>query len=505
MEKAAKDPFAKAGWTVTDGIVTVASDEALRKNRTLETYSIKDLLIEIPDYRQVPQIDLSSVLQQSGGGGGGGSPFTGTGNQQENQDRPNRQERVRQILDIIQQNVDFEGWRDNGGETGTVQELNGTLIIRNTPKNHREIVGLLSKLREIRNMQINVETKFLLVNQSWFEQIGFDLDIVFNAGSNMVTSAQANDPTIRPIDFFGFGAQSARQGLQRSVTGFGTIENGAAVGPVTQGVGNPNRLSPIGTVQNSLGLTSGLVSSAVRDNSVTAQVLRSAPALGIAGQFLDDIQVDFLIQATQADRRTVQLTAPRLTFTNGQTSNIFVVTQQAFVSDLTPVTSDSAVGFDADISVVSEGVTMLIEGVVSADRRYVTMNIDTGVSRIDGFAQQGVSAVAGGQLVNSANTQSFIQLPTVTVTRVRTTSTVPDEGTLLIGGQRLLTEVEVETGVPVLSKIPIINRFFTNRIESKEEQTLLVMVKPTILIQSEEEERAYPGLQDSLRTGASPR
>lgn len=507
LEKAAKDPFAKAGWTVSDGILTIASDEALRKTRTLVTYSIQDLLIDIPDFKNVPQIDLSSVLSASQGGGGGQSPFTGTGDEGDNADRPTRQERIKQILDIIQQNVDFEGWRDNGGETGTVQELSGTLIITNTPKNHREIVGLLSKLREIRNMQINVETKFLLVSQSWFEQIGFDLDIVFNAGSNVVTNAQASDPTIRPSDFFGFGSQASRQGLQRQVSG-----QGSTVGVTTlqstvlsQGTVPPNRLSPIGAVQNSLGLTGGLASSAVRDNSVTAQVLRSAPALGIAGQFLDDIQVDFLIQATQADRRTVQLTAPRLTFTNGQTSNIFVVTQQAFVSNLQAVTADSAVGFNPTVSVVSEGVTMLVEGVISADRRYVTMNIDAGVSRIDGFAQQGVSAVAGGQLVNSANTQSFIQLPTVTVTRIRTTSTVPDEGTLLIGGQRLITEVEVETGVPILSKIPIINRFFTNRLESREEQTLLVLLKPTILIQTEEEERSFPGLQDNLRTGLSPR
>jgi type II secretory pathway component GspD/PulD (secretin) len=129
------------------------------------------------------------------------------------------------------------------------------------------------------------------------------------------------------------------------------------------------------------------------------------------------------------------------------------------------------------------------------------MNVDAGVGRIDGFAEQPVTAVAGGQLVNSAETQSFIQLPTITVTRVRTTVTVPDEGTVLLGGQRLVTELQIETGVPVLSKIPILNRFFTNRIESKEEQTLLILVKPTVLIQSEQEEKNFPGIGDSLMTG----
>jgi general secretion pathway protein D len=82
---------------------------------------------------------------------------------------------------------------------------------------------------------------------------------------------------------------------------------------------------------------------------------------------------------------------------------------------------------------------------------------------------------------------------------VQTTVTVPDQGTILLGGQRLVTESEVETGVPVLSKIPFLNRLFSNRTSAKEEQTLLILIKPTILIQNEEEERSFPGLSESVR------
>jgi type II secretory pathway component GspD/PulD (secretin)/tetratricopeptide (TPR) repeat protein len=507
VKAAGGDQFRRAGWTVDRGVLVIGSQEELNKHRSLVIYNIQDLLFDIPNYTDVPEIDLNSVLQQSQGGGGGQSPF-----QEQNQDagdRPTRQEKIRQLQEIITQNVDYEGWSDNGGDVGRIQELNGSLIITNTPKNHREIVGLLSKLREIRNMQINVETKFLLVNQGWFEQIGFDLDVVINANNNQVRHATGVDPSIQAGDFFDFSGQAGTaggtRGLQRQLTGYGPV-NGRpspipAAGRTAQAVVNPRGWSPVGAFQNSLGLTTGLAASAAGSDSLASTVIAASPALGIAGQFLDDVQVDFLIAATQADQRSVQLTAPRLTFTNGQTANIFVVTQQAFVSDLQPIVGDSAVGFDPTVSVASEGVTMLVEGVISADRRYVTMNIDAGVARIDGFGREAVTAVAGGQLVNSADTNSFIQLPTITVTRVRTTATVPDEGTVLLGGQRLVTEVEVETGVPVLSKIPIINRFFTNRVESKEEQTLLILVKPTILIQSEQEEKNYPGLIDQVRSG----
>src|SRR5262249_25018507 len=144
-------------------------------------------------------------------------------NQQQQDDPQAVERRLRQILDIIEANVDPDGWQDRGGDTGTVRELNGSLIVTNTPRNHPESVRLLSKLRENRNMEINVETKFLLVNQSWFEQIGFDIDLVFNAHSNQVTTARAADPSIQPIDFFQFGSATTTPGIQRQITGFGPV------------------------------------------------------------------------------------------------------------------------------------------------------------------------------------------------------------------------------------------------------------------------------------------
>lgn len=483
LEKVSLDPITQADWAVLDGMLQIASEEDIRKHTVLETYDIRDLVFEVPNYDEAPEIDLQSVLQSSQGGGGQ-SPFQQ--NQQQDIDRLPLEERIDQIKEIIFRNVDEESWPEGGGTTGAMYDLNGLLLVRNTPKNHREIRSLLSKLREAKAMQINVETRFLLVAQDFFEQVGFDLDVYWNADNNQVRAARATDPTILPSDFFDFGGP----GLNRSVEGAPNADGDT----ITQGVVNPDPWSPIGTGQNSLGLASSLMPG----EGIAATILGEAPALGIAGQFLDDIQVDFLVKATQADRRSVQLTAPRLTFTNGQTSNIYVVTQQSFVSDLQPVVSDSAVGFDPELEVVSEGVVMLVEGQVTADRRYVLLNVDTAVSQIEGFAQQAVSAIAGGQLVTSSDTQSFIQLPTVTVTRVQTTVTVPDQGTVLLGGQRLVNETEVETGVPVLSKIPIINRFFSNRIQAREEQTLLILIKPTILIQSEQEEESFPGLGQTL-------
>jgi len=359
--------------------------------------------------------------------------------------------------------------------------------------------GLLGDLRKFRAVQINVETRFLLVQQNWFEQIGLDLDVYFNAKNNQVRAARGFAPQTTARDFFDFRQGGYRGGIVTPAE-VDVNRDGDTTDPNESGnplfAGAPSPLSPVSGEGNSLGLAESLIGGDLASN-----ILQSGPALGIAGSFLDDIQVDFLVKATQADTRSTTLTAPRITLMNGQISNFYVVVQNTYVSDLTPVTSDSAVGFDPQVDVTNEGVVMMVEGLVSADRRYVTLTIDSAISRSGEVRRLPITAVAGGQLVNSAETSSFIELPVSTVTRVQTTVSVPDQGTILMGGQRLITEQEVETGVPVLSKIPFLNRFFTNRLQVKEEQTLLILVKPTVIIQNEQEELAFPGAAEKVRTG----
>ena len=62
------------------------------------------------------------------------------------------------------------------------------------------------------------------------------------------------------------------------------------------------------------------------------------------------------------------------------------------------------------------------------------------------------------------------------LTMVKTTVSVPDGGTLLLGGQTVAGEIEKEEGVPVLSKIPFLSRLFTNRSQAKDEQILLILL-----------------------------
>lgn len=135
----AQDDFQENTWQLTDyGAMEIGPKDALNKTRRVEIYDINDLLHVIPRYADVPQLDLTSVLQQ--GEGGGQSPFEEDNN--ENTDPPRtRAERTQDIIDLIITLVEPDQWIDNGGEAASVRAWNGQLIVRAPDYVHRQING----------------------------------------------------------------------------------------------------------------------------------------------------------------------------------------------------------------------------------------------------------------------------------------------------------------------------------------------------------------------------
>jgi type II secretory pathway component GspD/PulD (secretin) len=59
----------------------------------------------------------------------------------------------------------------------------------------------------------------------------------------------------------------------------------------------------------------------------------------------------------------------------------------------------------------------------------------------------------------------------------------------------LTADVEKEAGVPVLSKVPVLGRLFNNRSKVKDSQILLILVKPTIILREEAENKAIAAME----------
>lgn len=115
--------------------------ERLNKFRRVEIYDINDLLMELPEYADVPTIDLQSVLQSGRGGGGGRSPFRNDQDDRRDMQRRERQEKIDEIIDIIQQIVEPEQWFGTGGTGASIRAWQGTLIVNAPDYVHRQLNG----------------------------------------------------------------------------------------------------------------------------------------------------------------------------------------------------------------------------------------------------------------------------------------------------------------------------------------------------------------------------
>jgi hypothetical protein len=142
----ARDDFSEGTWQMSEtGALQIGPRDRLNRWKRVVVYDINDLLMEIPDFPEVPRIDLNQALQGAGGGGGGGgggqSPFRGGDTEDRERDRQTRDARAEEIADLIREIVESEQWVENGGSGGSVRVFRGNLIVRAPDYMHRGIVG----------------------------------------------------------------------------------------------------------------------------------------------------------------------------------------------------------------------------------------------------------------------------------------------------------------------------------------------------------------------------
>jgi len=217
--------------------------------------------------------------------------------------------------------------------------------------------------------------------------------------------------------------------------------------------------------------------------------------MGLA--FLSDIQVFLFMEAAQGDQRTNVMQAPKLTLFNGQNANITVAENQFFVTGVNVQTlANGNLTFAPTVQAFPFGVYLNIQALISADRRSVRLNMPVTLTNlvpgpvslfpvvVPIFPTQNLLTTNPGDPITFTQ---YIQQPVINTIQVQTTVSVPDGGTVLMGGIKRLSESRSEYGPPILSKIPYINRLFKNVGYGREAESLLIMVTPRIIIQEEEE------------------
>jgi general secretion pathway protein D len=375
------------------------------------------------------------------------------------------------LINLIKSTIEPLSWDDQGG-SGTIQPFPGnlSLVVSATQQVHEDIRDLLEQLRKSQDLQVTIEVRMITLTDNFFERIGIDFD--FEIDDNVDPSQIQDDSG--PSAMFGLDSQGPTIDLDLVFD-----QNDAYASAIPQ---------------------------------------FGAYDAGTAAQFgfaiLSDIEVFFLLEAAQGDTRSNVLTAPKVTLFNGQTASVSDLSQRPFVTGLTPVVGDFAVAHQPIIVVLGEGTTMSVQAVVSEDRRFVRLTLVPFFSRIgnvEEFTFDGETTTSTGETVldaagnpvtrnNQAQTSrgTTVQLPTFNFTSVSTTVSVPDGGTVLLGGIKRLAEGRSERGVPMLAQLPYISRLFKNVGIGRDTESLMMMVTPRIIIQEEEEKRQTGITADDL-------
>ena len=479
----------------------------------------------------------SASLAQLQFGGNGGPPITGStpsipfgppsiGGGMQN---------FQPLIDLIQSTVAQETWDTQGGP-GAIRpfETNLSLVVSQTQEVHEEIANLLEQLRRLQDLQVTIEVRFITLADTFFERIGVDFDFNIQTGVNdplnMTAIPTQSNGSVSPFRS-GINAQpggrSQTIGLDNTGNpGVALYNSGSGIGGAIGGVGAAAGAAGAAGAATNAGRS--FYSIPFRQNSFGSASVPALPGLpdpttsaaNFGFAILSDIEAYFLIQAAQGNTRSNVMQAPKVTLFNGQQAFVSDTRQRPFVTAVVPVVGDFSAAQQPVITVLNEGTAVNVQAVVSNDRRFVRLTLvpffsqigkveqfqfegsrstksktsdeksgaDVKVPGADGLIGLTNGTAATGELELQSN-GTTIQLPEFLFTTVTTTVSVPDGGTVLLGGIKRLREGRNEFGVPILSKIPYINRLFKNVGLGRTTDSLMLMVTPRIIIQEEEEEK----------------
>ncbi len=212
----------------------------------------------------------------------------------------------------------------------------------------------------------------------------------------------------------------------------------------------------------------------------------------VFGSILDDIQAFFLFRAVQSSRESTIMSAPRVTVLNGQVAYLVQARTQDYVANTGSVpqtgggTGLQVATTNSVIGRLQTGVLFQLRPTVSWDRRYVKVDL---VATFNDFLQFRTYSLIG-PLVDADNPDagtedSTISQPETQRLLFRTTVSCPDRGTIIIGGVNQAFQSDIDSGIPILSKLPLIGVLFSDRGMGREKELTILLMRPEIVIQEE--------------------
>jgi type II secretory pathway component GspD/PulD (secretin) len=243
----------------------------------------------------------------------------------------------------------------------------------------------------------------------------------------------------------------------------------------------------------------------------TGQALEAANNLPRVS-FLNGAQVAELQASIERDPQARILQLPKITMFNGQKTRVAHGDMQSFVTNVDRIqVGGQPVLVPRSEIMPTSGFFLSARPTISADRRFVKLDLQTNFTKL---ATPNVqlfpittfitTVFEGGATGEPVPFTQFLQQPVLTSMLVDCSLNLPDGGTALLTGYRLMTQDKHEFGPPLLSRVPYINRLFKNVSYSNVPTQVALLVTPRIIMDSDVEMRSVLATQVMKMRGANP-
>ncbi|MEE3199565.1 MAG: hypothetical protein VX254_05980, partial [Planctomycetota bacterium] len=444
------------GLTFQENTLVITSADEASEPTEFEVYNVSDLLMKIRDFA-APEIRLKSSTEDQDG-----APIEFTDDSFEEEEELDPEG----LIELIMESTGGDDVWD--GEVNSMEHQRGQLLVNATRGLHGKVLDVLENLREDSDLYVVIEARFIDIHDDFLEDIGVDsrqLGQVTNLGTphgqvlNGVPGGNdigiVEGPDGVPDDVF------LVQGLERWAGRVQHIVDGFT------GVINGERINAAGGI-----------------GGATFQAT-----------WIEPFQVNVIIRAVQEEQNVRELTAPIVTAHNNERVYVSVVTQRAYISDYELVSGGTGFAIievaDPVVQTFQEGVILDVDPTISHDKKYITLDVRPTLATLIGGVISTVQ-ISLGSFTNVA-TQVPIGIPEISLQQSFTSVTVPNGGTVLLGGFRSLNSAKYESYLPLLGKIPLLKNLVRRKATLEERRSLVILVTARIVdLRGAEEKKFNP-------------
>ena len=419
-------------WTVRHDAVLVTTKEKARGKPIIVNHDVQDIVFGLTDFLgpRIDQLRLLDKMQDEDGGG----PF-GAVLERKKMIEPT------DLATLIQENVAVGTWQDEGV---SIDVHEGYILINHVPAVQEQVRAFLEDLRRFGSSLVTIESKFMTVGSNWLQEIGVDFRGLDDQDVNDVTNG-LEDMASRGLDNGGTGTLGSNASGHPSA---GIFYDDGGDGDFRGTTQNYFQRA----LGNSLSVVGGLTFQAV---------------------YLSALDLSVILRAVEKSSTFELVNDQVLSVHNTQRAYVQVVNQRAYIQDFDVEVAQFQAVADPQINVLLEGVVLDVRPTIHTDRRTLTLEIQPTVAKV--VALRNFSSTLGG---NTSPVE--FQLPELQVQSVFTTATIPDGGSLLLGGLSNVRNVERRAEVPWFAKIPIVGFFFKQEGYSDENKSLLILIRARI-------------------------